>query len=169
VEQIRDRDFMLVDTVNMHYGEFHDEMQDAYFNWREAYLMELQSKEELERKAWTRKLLAAAAIAAAIANEIYGTSHVATGALVYGGVAAYESGAELAESAEIHSDAIEELGDSFGEEIEPVVLEVEGKTVQLTGTAEQQYQQWRGLMRDLFVAETGFEAVTPSAVRQPGE
>ena len=159
VTQVRDRDLMLVDTLNSYYRDFHDEMHDPYLSWREASVQEMEAREELERKALTHRLLGAAAIAAAIANEVYGgqsTSHTATALLAFGGVKALQAGQEYAESATIHSDAIEELSDSFGAEISPAVVEIEGHRVRLTGSAEQQYREWQRMMRELYQAETGF-------------
>jgi hypothetical protein len=35
------------------------------------------------------------------------------------------------------------------------VLEIEGKTIELSGTASGQYQQWRGLLKQIYTEETG--------------
>jgi hypothetical protein len=166
VAQIRDRDLMLVDTLNAYYSDFHDEMREPYFAWREASLQEMEARAELRQKAWTRRLLGVAAFAAAIANEAYGgqsTSHTATALLAFGGVKALEAGQEYADSATIHTAAIEELSDSFAAEISPAVVEVEGHRVRLTGSAEQQYREWQDMMRALYRAETGFDPATPDA------
>ena len=45
--------------------------------------------------------------------------------------------------------------------MEPVVLDFEGKKVELTGTAEKQYAQWRELLRRIYEAETGFASEMP--------
>ena len=38
----------------------------------------------------------------------------------------------------------------------------EGKQYELTGTAEEQYKRWRELLREIYLAETGFDQdVTP--------
>jgi hypothetical protein len=41
-----------------------------------------------------------------------------------------------------------------------MVIEVEGQTRRLTGTAASQYESWRRLLREIYEAETGF----PSAI-----
>ena len=51
--------------------------------------------------------------------------------------------------------AIEELGESFTDDIEPTVIKVEGEVVKLTGSAEEKYQQWRDIMKELYKVETG--------------
>ena len=39
-----------------------------------------------------------------------------------------------------------------------VSRDVEGRTLQLKGSAEEQYVEWRRLMRDLYENETGLPA-----------
>ena len=40
-----------------------------------------------------------------------------------------------------------------------MVVEVEGRTLQLRGTAEEQYQEWRRLLKELYENETGLPVV----------
>ena len=43
-----------------------------------------------------------------------------------------------------------------------MVVEVEGRTLQLKGTAEEQYTEWRRLLKELYENETGVAVpVTP--------
>jgi hypothetical protein len=56
----------------------------------------------------------------------------------------------------LHSDTLEELSGSFDDEIEPMIIEVQGTQHRLTGTADAQYQEWRDLLQQIFVAESGF-------------
>jgi hypothetical protein len=57
---------------------------------------------------------------------------------------------------DIHRDAIIELDESFSMEARPLVVEVEGETHELTGSAEAQYAQWRALLKRIYISETGF-------------
>ena len=52
--------------------------------------------------------------------------------------------------------ALQELAASFDSEIAPVLVEVEGRTLKLEGSAETQFAEWRRLLREIFAAETGF-------------
>jgi hypothetical protein len=159
VSRIREREFMFIDTVNGYYSDFYDDMWEPYADWRKAHLQELEQQRELKEKAWTRRLLGVAAIigAAAVgANNSDSTSaQAARDLMIIGGYEAIRSGNELAQDAKIHADALEELGASFGADVEPVVTEVEGRTVKLSGSVDQQYQEWREILRKLFAAETG--------------
>jgi malonyl CoA-acyl carrier protein transacylase len=66
-------------------------------------------------------------------------------------------GWNVSKEAEMHSVAIEELGESFGNEVQPVIMEFEGQQYVLTGTAEDQLKRWKELLRQIYFTETGFE------------
>jgi hypothetical protein len=170
--RIRERDYMLIDTVNQYYSRFYDEMWEPYTSWRESYLDEAKAKHELERKALTRKILGIAAILGGIALEANNGGNSNTGTLrdlmVVGGAYSFKTGMDASADARIHADALRELGASFGADIQPVVLEVEGRTVELHGSAEEQYREWRELLREIFVAETGLKpAAAPTQAASP--
>ena len=74
-------------------------------------------------------------------------------------------------AANLHREEIKELSESFVAEAAPMVLQVQGETLRLTGTAEAQYESWRKLLRDIYEAETGFtesiEVSDPARSTQP--
>ena len=43
------------------------------------------------------------------------------------------------------------------------MVEVEGHTLRLTGTVEDQYREWRKLLKQLYLEETGVAAAPPPA------
>jgi hypothetical protein len=59
-------------------------------------------------------------------------------------------------SANIHRENIRELSESFVAEAAPLVIQVEGESRRLTGTAEAQYESWRKLLHEIYEVETGF-------------
>ena len=161
VNAIRERDFMLVDTLNGHFDNFHTDMREPYFQWRKSRLEELEAMRKIQSEARNRKLLGAAAILGAIAIEALGgdSTRASTGTLrnvmIVGGAYAVKTGFDKSAEAAIHEDAIKELGESFASESQPMVVEVEGEAHQLTGSAEAQYAQWRALLRRIYTSETG--------------
>ena len=50
---------------------------------------------------------------------------------------------------------LEELGMSLEAEITPQVIELEDRTVMLSGNVEEQYAQWRELLAEIYRAEIG--------------
>jgi hypothetical protein len=157
---IRDRDFLLIDTLNGHFDNFVREMDIPYTEWRKARSEEAEALRKVENDALKRKLIGAAAILGAIVLESsnsgnYGTS-VLRDSLILGGVYAVKSGFDRGAESEIHRDAIIELDESFSSEAKPLVVEVEGEVHELTGSAEVQYAQWRALLKRIYASETGF-------------
>jgi hypothetical protein len=82
-------------------------------------------------------------------------------AMVIIGGQVFISGWNVSKEAEMHSTAIEELSESFGNEMQPVTMEFEGKQYKLTGPAEEQFKHWKLLLRQIYLAETGFEPASP--------
>lgn len=157
---IRDRDFLLIDTLNGHFDNFSREMDSPYNEWRKARSAEAAALRKVESDALKRKLLGAAAILGAIViessnNGNYGSS-VLRDSLILGGAYAIKSGFDRGAETDIHRDAIIELDESFSSEARPLVVEVEGEVHELTGSAEAQYAQWRALLRRIYASETGF-------------
>ncbi len=179
--EIRDRDDSLVDTVSDSYASFSEKMEAPYSDWRRYTHDEIVAEEKLKAQARNRIALGAIAVAAAVlvpdncgsANCDRVASAARYGAAA-GGVMAVMSGLKKREEAKIHTDALKELSNSFDAEAAPLVVDVQGRTLRLTGTAEQQYAEWRRLLHELYVDETGLQdggapvAERPQATPAPG-
>lgn len=161
VRKLRVRDDMLVDAINGYYNAYYRDLWEPYTDWRRFRGEEVSTMRELERQALTRQILGVAAIVGAIAIGAAGDSDVVnrTGSLrdvmIMGGAAAVYSGYQKGKETEINKEAIEELDTSFKAEAEPLVVDVNGETIRLTGSAEQQYTRWRQLLRTMYARETG--------------
>lgn len=163
MDRIRERDYALLDTVNEHYALFTDNMSESYTNWRRYSHDEIEAHDEAQRSATTRKLLGAAAIIGGLVMGTQSNTYVGQAAAtagVFGGAYAVKSGFDKGAEVKMHSDSLKQLGESFQAEIQPMVVEVEGRTLQLRGTAEEQYQEWRRLLKELYENETGLPVVT---------
>ena len=158
VRAIQLRDDMLVDTINSYYEVYYNDLWQPYSDWRKLYNQELVAMQEIKKQALTRQLLGLAAIVGGVAMSTNSntSSSGLPGLMVVGGAAAIYSGFQKSQETKIHKDVIEELSVSFSSEAEPLVVEVVGETVRLTGTAEEQYQQWRKMLREIYASETGF-------------
>jgi len=157
IRAIRERDFMLIDTLNDHYNLFYRDMWEPYGNWRRFRAEEAARLKQIEREALTRKLIGIGAVLGAIALSTQGNRGINTSLtrsmLLLGGAYVAKTGFDKDSEKQIHVDAIEELGLSFESEIAPIVVEVDGNTHQLTGSAEAQYARWRGLLQRIYASE----------------
>jgi len=169
VNRILAREHMFIDTVNIYYGNLYDDMRQPYGQWRRSYLQELNKKRELERQVWERRVLGAAAIVGAAfvgSNSRSGGSAAASNLLIIGGFEIIRSSGQLANDARVHESALKELGVSFKGDVAPVLADVEGRTLKLSGSVDAQYAQWRETLQELFAAETGLPPV--AATPPPG-
>jgi hypothetical protein len=157
--QIREREYMYVDTLNRQYDGFYNEMWPPYENWRKLNLTEREAMQKIKREALTKQLLGALLVAGAIAagSQDSNIGRAVAPAMVIIGGQVFISGWNVSKEAEMHSTAIEELSDSFGNEMQPVTMEFEGQQYELTGSAEEQFKRWKQLLREIYFAETGFE------------
>ncbi len=164
---IREREYMYVDTLNRQYDGFYNEMWPPYENWRRLNLTEREAMKKIKREAMTKQLLGALLVAGAVVAGSKGsnTGMVLAPAMAIIGGQVFISGWNVSKEAEMHSAAIEELSESFGNEMQPVTMEFEGQQYELTGSAEEQFKRWKVLLRQIYFAETGFEP-TPSSEDQ---
>jgi hypothetical protein len=51
--------------------------------------------------------------------------------------------------------ALEELGQSLENEVLPQVLNLDDRTITLSGSVDEQYGQWREILAELYAAEMG--------------
>jgi hypothetical protein len=150
---------MYVDALNEQYDQFYYEMWPSYENWRSLNMTERRAIREIKKRALTRQLIGALLIAGAIATGVADLGSVGAlqaGMIIIGGQVIV-SGFNVSKEAEIHEAAIQELSESFSSEMKPVVMEFEGRQYKLTGSAEEQFKQWRELLRKIYYAETGFD------------
>ena len=156
IEAVREREYMLADTVNEYYAGLYYDLSVPYEDWRKMSREESLRYQELKRTARMRQLLGIAAIVGAIVYEGSGGSNSAiTNTAILGGMEGIRSGFGLSTEADLYQDSIRELGDSFDSEVAPLVIEVEGQTHRLTGSAEEKYREWRRILREIYATETG--------------
>jgi hypothetical protein len=170
VERIRERDAGVIDTVNGYYANFADKMGTSYGQWRRASFDEIEKEQRTRNQARMRTFLGAAAVLASVfvpgqCNAMdYNCRRIESAARTagaIGGTAAILSGLKKYSDAKVHAQALKELSDSFQAEVQPQVVDVEGRTLKLTGTAEEQYREWRKLLHQLYLEESG--AVTEAS------
>ena len=154
---VRERDYLFVDTLNEYYSDFYARMSDPYDKWRSnSYEEELQLQ-EIRREARMQKIFGGILLlGAALADGGSSAARVARDAAAISGVIVLKNGIEKGKEAKINREALRELVASLNAELEPVLVEIDGQTVRLEGSAEAQYAEWRRMLGRLFSTETGF-------------
>lgn len=179
MRQIRERDRLVVDTLNEHYANFYYGIAIPYSSWRKTSRAETVKYRQEKRSAALQAVVGVVVLAGSTQIDTNGSSSNNTNninrALQYQGITrglnAVFAALQRNREAGLHLDAIAELSESFGNEAAPMVVNIEGQERRLTGTAEAQYESWRQLLREIHEAETGFtstvEVGAPARAPEP--
>jgi hypothetical protein len=180
LRQIRERDRLVIDTLNEHYANFYYGVAIPYESWRKAAREQSVNYRQVKRSAALRALLGVVVVAGSMSVDTSSSSRSSARAKqaaqyvgVNRGINTIISSWQLRSSANIHRENIKELSESFGAEAAPLVVKVEGESRRLTGTAEAQYESWRKLLKEIYRVETGFSeaidvGVPARSAQQPG-
>jgi len=178
LRQIRERDRLVVDTLNEHYANFYYGIAIPYHSWRKTTREEAINYRQVKRAATMQTLMGAVVIAGSLAVDTDSSSssrrrvnRSLQNIGISEGLNTMFRGFSRRSEATMHLESIKELSESFGAEAAPMVVTVEGQTRRLTGTAAAQYESWRRLLKDIYEAETGFvepeEAAAPQRAPEP--
>ena len=167
VRQIREREYLFIDTLEEYYTNFYRQMYPHYQGWRKASYDQSIAYNQLKAQARSRAISGTLAIVGGVAG-IYESSNAFVDA---SGVVSVISGATLITSAinkrheaEMQAERLRELGSDAEAELVPTTLELENQTARLEGSVDQQYEQLRAILKrvyfeELFLPEDGPESV----------
>ena len=158
VRDIRERDFMFIDTVQDYYATYVRQMRLPYDTWRALSYDETITLRELRDSAKRRFIAGTAVVLGGLAAATSGGNYATqTGGAIGVGAGAYliKSGFDKQAEARIHMDALEELGESLENEVAPRVFSLDDRTITLTGSVDEQYAQWKEVLADIYASEVG--------------
>jgi len=163
VQAIRVRDQLFTDRMQPHYEQFNQSMDSSYSVWQKQSFTELAAKHQANREMVGNALAGVALIGLAVLSAVSGSQSSSrggyaagsTGAAVGGMIGAklIEKSFQTNEEAKFHRDALAELGQSIDREMAPQVVEFEKSTLKLTGSAKQQFSQWRKFLKTIYAQE----------------
>ena len=161
IHQYRVEDQLFTDQMQQHYYHFDSRVSEAYGTWQESAFAASKARREAQAKAGLQTFVAILAIglgAAAAANSSSddGYSTAGTVAAVSGitaGAVLLNEGMQNYKEAKFHHETLMELGKSVDVEVAPQVIEFEEKTIELTGDATAQFNQWRIALKRIYAEE----------------
>jgi len=163
LRRIRERDRLVVDTLNEHYANFYYGIAIPYHSWRKTAREESINYRQVKRSANLQTLMGAVVLAGSLAvntdsggQQTRYINRSLQGIGIRQGWDAMFGGISRRSEANIHLESIKELSESFGAEAAPMVISVEGQARRLTGTAAAQYESWRRILKQIYESETGF-------------
>ncbi len=159
VQAIRERDHLFIDTLQEHYDTFQRRMDAPYQSWRAESYQEVIATRQLKRESNARMIGGVAAVAGGIlaAGSSDGSTRVGGMMAAGAGGMMVKSALEKRQEAQMHIEALAELGESLELALEPQVIELEDRTITLTGNAQAQYVQWKEILREIYHAEHGIQ------------
>ena len=152
---LRDKEF--VGLMNSRYNTFRETIDPVYEEWmRDIYALSREIR-ILNRRANIEKVLGAVITVGAVAAAAKaGDTGVRDRILTAGGLAGaglLVSGFMKGHKRKNQVQTFNEMANSYHDSLGPTRLEFEGETVELKGTATEQFNQWRDLLRDLYARE----------------
>jgi hypothetical protein len=128
-------------------------MDKPYDDWRAYTYTEQVALDSINRASLLKKILGGIAVLGGILMDPRDDPGGVKDVLILGGIMAVQAGFEDGKEGGIHRAALTELADSFENEVTPLMLDVDGKVVQLSGSAEAQFAQWRQLLADIVATD----------------
>ncbi len=158
VNKIRDRDYLYIDTMQDYYDVFSQRMHLAYQDFRKASFDSVVKARLLKKQGNRRIIAGIGAILVGIYGRYEGSNRIqsdaGTATAAVGGYV-IKSGLEKKQEAAEHTEAVAEMGSSLEAEIAPQVIELEDRTITLSGSVQAQYVQWRELLQQINKQERG--------------
>ena len=160
VAMINLRDQMFGEAVHQTFEAFAENIDQDYIQWRQQYSLQYEAQKKAKRSANSRMIFGAllavgGAVAGAKSDSAAG--NIASASAVIGGAALGFSGYSKLQESKAHKTILEEIGRTINSNLASQVIEIEGRTATLTGTIEEQSEQWRRLLAEVYFSETGNE------------
>ena len=131
VEKIRESEYLFADVMDAHYESLFHQIGPTYAWWRHYSYELIAGNEKLEKIDATR---------GATRGSWYAMERI------------YKTFKE----SRMNEDALRELTASFDNETRPILAKVAGRVIELDGTLDVQYEEWRRILREVYREETGF-------------
>lgn len=156
VDKIRERDYLYVDTMQDYYDAFSQQMHLPYQDFRRASYDSVVKARQLRKQANRRMIAGFGAIVAGIYGRSQANSRLQRDAgMATAAVGGYllKSGLDKKQESAEHTELVAEMGSSLEANIAPQVIELEDRTITLSGTVNAQYEQWRELLKQIYEQE----------------
>ena len=156
IRRIRIQHNRMIDIFDQHHSRFCANIRKPYRNWRKSNYQETLALRKTEAISERRVVSGGISMVAGVASLVLsgGTSLNSMGSLISGMSSATDGLSD--DSTQIHVEALREISGSFTSKVAPQVVDLEGKTFVLEGSARKQYNSWRQLLRRAYAEETGF-------------
>ena len=168
VERIQARNDLYLDVVQNYYRSFNRNMSGPYNEWRKNSYKEVVYERQLREQARKERIASVVTIIGGVALAVEGDSGVARSAGhigIFGGAQLFRRSYDKVDAANIHREALLEMGSSLEAELEPSVIDLQERSVTLSGSVEDQYKEWQRILSRMFLLDEG---LTEEAIDNDG-
>ena len=141
VRRVREREFLFIDTLDGHYGDYHRQVRPLYQTWRRAAYTESIETQELRNKRRRQILVGTLSMLGGVAGGPATFAGISTGAEML------QASFGKKDETQMHAEALREVSESMESEVVPHTLELENKTVSLSGTVKEQYVKLKAALK----------------------
>lgn len=156
IEAIRAQDQMFVDNLQENYDMFNLETDASYQKYqRETMPIARKIREEKNERLLNQGLAVGTALLAGLLLKNSDSDAGEVGAAVAGAAAIYSLSSAVSNNRELgkQRELLNEMGQSTDLQLSPQVMEFEDQEVELTGSAGEQYEQWKAHLYRIYELE----------------
>ncbi|VAX08076.1 hypothetical protein MNBD_GAMMA26-1721 [hydrothermal vent metagenome] len=156
IESLRHQEQMFIDRLQDQYTAFDMNTVEAYRAWQKETLPEAKAARKARSDKTTKQIIGGLLTAAAIIGATQADSSLqgvlVAGAAV-GAVYSFKRASELDAELSVHKATLNEMGENLDIALGAQSLELDNKTIELTGTAGEQYEQWKAHLYKIYQLE----------------
>lgn len=163
IVELKGVEYNFLDELDNYIADFYQAMWQPYFDWRQASQNAVRNYIDAREKAIEAENEAMAAAMGGMVIAVAGAYGQSQGvqtnaddlvrALMMASQEASARATYHADQAGTYEDELESVSSNFAEYTKPSLVEIEGRVYELTGTAEQQYQRFREILRQIYEEE----------------
>ena len=156
VRRIRDRDHLYIDRMQEFYDGFSRQMHVPYQDFRRASYDSVVKARQLEKQGNQRIIAGIGTIVAGIYGRLESDSsagRLASTTTAGAGGLLVKSGLEKKQRAASYNESVAEMGSGLETALAPEIIELEDRTVTLSGNVQAKYQQWQALLLQIYAEE----------------
>lgn len=162
IDRIKARNDLFLDVIEDYYRGFSKNMSLPYEEWRKLSYKEVLYERQLRDQARKEQIAGIAAITVGVvagASSDSRSSRAAGAVSSVAGAGIFRRGFFKVDQANTHLETLRELGASLESELEPSIIDLQDRSITLSGTVEDQFKEWRGILQKIFENENATQSV----------
>ncbi|MFY8275510.1 hypothetical protein AAEU32_15410 [Pseudoalteromonas sp. SSDWG2] len=157
VEVLRNQEMLFVDRLQDQFDAFQKQTDNPYRDWQEETLPEVIRAREALSERNAKAVLGTIGFIAALAlgnNSSSNSTSVAKTVGALGSAWLLKDAYKANQNLRVASAVIDEMGQGLDLTLSPQVMEFNEQEVELSGTAAEQYLQWKAHLKKMYQLET---------------